>query len=244
MKKMLVIFTSAAVLLLSGCAYSSDEKPNLSIQDSAPLTQSGESESETPSTSDSPPESTIFESIVNSSDLPQYCGSLKQAKKFGKRFESGIVSFDGYLSFVPDKTILAIEGYLRDDEINGVEFYFKNADVSLNFQEAENVMNLFLPLDVLTEKYSEPQYEIFTPKDKSESEYIAVTYLYNQDVSSASEYELHDTFYIMYELYNDVCLSASVDSRLPRWTTSANANGYFVSEYVPLENPESTSEGR
>ncbi len=233
MKKKLFIFTSAAVLFLSGCAYSSGEKPDLSAQDSTPLTQSSEFESETLITSDFPPESTNFETIVNSDNLPQYCGSFKEAKKFGKMFDNGIVSFDGYSQYVMDKTILFVSSHGRDDEIDSVEFNFKNADVFLNFQEAENVMNLFLPLDTLSKKYSEPTYEIFIPNDKSKSEYIVVKYLYNQETTSVSKYELHDTFYIMYEFYNDVCLYADIDSSLPRWTTSPNSNGYFVNEYSP-----------
>lgn len=242
MKKILCIFTSAAVLFLSGCAYVSNEKPDLSVQDSASLTKSGESESEALSTSDSQIESTNFETIVNSSDLPKYYGSLKEAKAFGKQFEKGIVSFDGYLSFISDKTILSFEG-TRDDKIINVEFYFENADVSLSFQEAENVMKLFFLPDFLNEKYSEPKYEIFTHKSKDESEYITVSYLYNQDSLNAAD-DSRDNLYIIYELYNNVCLSASIDSKLPRWTASPTTNGYDVSEYLPLENVQPATEGR
>lgn len=239
MKKMLSIFTGAAVLFLSGCAYSSDEKPDLNVQESAPLIQSSVLESETPSTSDSPPESTIFETIVNSSDLPHYYGSLKEAKEFGKRFEKNVVSTEDY-DFKSGTTILSINGYWRDDKINGIEFYFKNADISPSFEEAQNVMNMFLPFDIIDKYYDEPKQEIFTPNDKTESDYITTCYSLNEN--GKGQDGLQGQISLIYEMKNGSCLSANIRFGLPRWMISANANGYVVSEYAPLESPESTNE--
>ena len=232
MKKAICALSSAVFLLsFSGCAFRDNEASNIGSQVFTTISQRDEPTSE-PIIIDSLDNCTDFETIVNANDLPKYCGSLKEAKDFGKRFEKSIVSTEDY-DFKSNITILSIDGYWKDDKISGVELYFKNAAVSLNFQESEAVMNLFLPLGALEENYSEPNYENFTPIDESKSEYIAVTYLYKQDNLDASENGLHNNFYIMYELYNDVCLSASIDSRLPRWTSSANANGYNVSEYMP-----------
>jgi len=231
MKKMLFIFTSAVALFLSGCAYSSDEKPNLSIQDSAPLTQSSESESETPSTIDSPLESTIFETIVNSSDLPQYYGSLKEAKKFSKQFEKNVVSTEDY-DFKSDITILSIDGYWRDDKINGIEFYFKNADSSPSFEEAQKVMNMFLPFDIIDKYYDEPKQEMYTPNNANESSFITTCYSLND--SGRGQDGLQGQIGLVYEMKNDICLHANIRFGLPIRLLS-ESNGYFITKFPSTE---------
>lgn len=182
-----------------------------------------------------PSNDSIFDKIINSSDLPQYYGSLKEAKKFGKRFESGIVSLDGYLSFVQDKTVLSFEG-TRSDKINNVEFYFKNADSSPSFEEAQKVMNMFLPFDIIDKYYDEPTQKMYYPNDNNESSYITTCYSLND--SGKGQDGLQGQIGLVYEMKNDICLHANIRFGLPR--TLSESNGYFITEYPPNKSNDST----
>lgn len=192
--------------------------------------------SEDSSETQEPSNDSIFDKIINSSDLPQYYGSLKEAKKFGKRFESGIVSFDGYLSFVQDKTVLSFEG-TRSDKINNVEFYFKNADSSPSFEEAQKVMNMFLPFDIIDKYYDEPKQEMYTPKDANESSFITTCYSLND--SGKGQDGLQGQIGLVYEMKNDICLHANIRFGLPIQQLS-ESNGYFITKFPPNESVESS----
>ena len=176
-----------------------------------------------------------YKTIVLSENLPQYYGSYKEAQTFCKQFEKGIVSTDSY-SFDSDVTILSINGYLHSDDIYGIGLDFKNAGVSLDFEEAQDIMNKFLPTETISRYYDEPVQELHTPSDKNESSYITTCYSLNEDGKKTSE--LDGQIGIVYEIKNNVCLCANIGFGSP--TRGLNvSDGYSVTSYPPNKSTDS-----
>lgn len=180
-----------------------------------------------------------YKLIICSKNLPQYYGSLKEAKEFGKQFEKNIVSTDDY-DFKSDITILSIDGYWQSDDIDSISLYFKNADVTPSFDEAQEIMNMFLPFDIINKYYDEPKQEMYTPSDINESSYITTCYSLND--SGKGQDGLQGQIGVVYEMKNNICLHANIRFGLPR--TFSESNGYFIKEYPPdisTNNSETTS---
>ena len=176
-----------------------------------------------------------YEECVIAKNLPQYYGSYKEAQTFCKQFEKGIVSTDSY-SFDSDVTILSINGYLHSDDIYGIGLDFKNAGVSLDFEEAQDIMNKFLPTETISRYYDEPVQELHTPSDKNESSYITTCYSLNEDGKKTSE--LDGQIGIVYEIKNNVCLCANIGFGSP--TRGLNvSDGYSVTSYPPNKSTDS-----
>lgn len=154
----------------------------------------------------------IFDEIITSDDLPQYYGSYKEAQEFSKRFDKGVVSTDSY-SFDSNVTVLSINGYWRDDEINSIEVYFKNADVAPDYDEAQEILNKFLPPDIISKYYDAPTVDLYTPNDKTECSVITVCYPLNEEGKAKGN--LDGQLGMVYNIKDDVCLSACIRFGVP-----------------------------
>ncbi len=177
-----------------------------------------------------------YKLIISSKNLPQYYSSLKEAKEFGKQFEKNIVSTDDY-DFKSDITILSIDGYWQSDDIDSISLYFKNADVTPSFDEAQEIMNMFLPFDIIDKYYDEPKQEMYTPKDANESSFITTCYSLND--SGKGQNGLQGQIGLVYEMKNDICLHANIRFGLPIQQLS-ESNGYFITKFPPNESVESS----
>lgn len=196
----------------------------------------------------------IFDEIITSDDLPQYYGSYKEAQEFSKRFDKGVVSTDSY-SFDSNVTVLSINGYWRDDEINSIEVYFKNADVTPDYDEAQEILNKFLPPDIISKYYDAPTVDLYTPNDKTECSVITVCYPLNEEGKAVGD--LNGQLGMVYNIKDDVCLSACIRFGVP-WRgfdnythqvlespsdISAESSTSTVIESVPVESNSSAPVG-
>lgn len=179
-----------------------------------------------------------FDKIIASDDLPQYYGSYKEAKEFSKRFDKGVVSTDSY-SFDSNVTILSISGYSRDNEINSIEVYFKNADVTPDYDEAQEILNKFLPPDIINKYYNAPTVDLYTPNDKTECSVITVCYPLNEEGKAAGG--LNGQLGMVYNIKNDVCLSAYIRFGVP-WRGFDNYTHQVLESPsdIPTESSSST----
>lgn len=172
-----------------------------------------------------------FDKIIASDDLPQYYGSYKEAQEFSKQFDKGVVSTDSY-SFDSNVTILSISGYWRDDEINSIEVYFENADVAPDYDEAQEILNKFLPPDIISKYYDAPTVDLYTPNDKAECSVITVCYPLNEEGKAAGD--LNGQLGMVYNIKDDVCLSACIRFGVP-W------RGFDNYAHQVLESPSDIS---
>jgi len=188
------------------------------IEISEQLETTGESDKITESISNNSTATTTdktlsdFERIIASDNLPQYYGSYKEAEEFGKQFEKNIVTTDSY-DFKSDVTILAISGYWATDEISSIELYFKNADTSLDFEKAQEIMSKFLSTEIISKYYDKPEKELYTPNDKTESSYITVLYCLNDEGKNVEG--LDGQIGIIYEMQDDICVMAYIRFGIP-----------------------------
>lgn len=179
-----------------------------------------------------------FDKIIASDDLPQYYGGYKEAQEFSKRFDKGVVSTDSY-SFDSDVTILSISGYWRDDEINSIEVYFKNADVAPDYDEAQEILNKFLPPNIISRYYGTPTVDLYTPNDIAECSVITVCYPLNEEGKTKDN--LNGQLGMVYNIKDDVCLSACIRFGVP-WRGFTNYTHQVLESPsdIPAESSTST----
>lgn len=214
MKRAVAIVGVLLAFGCSGCSILTDVDSESASSDTSVETLTATEDSLFSSDAEnSEPESlSNFELIITSDDLPQYYGSYKEAQEFSKRFDKGVVSTDKY-SFDSDVTVLSISGYGRDDEISGVELYFKNADVAPDFDEAQEIINKFLPQDIISKYYDVPTKDLYTPNDKTECSVITVCYPLNKEGKAKGN--LDGQLGMVYNIKDDVCLSACIRFGVP-----------------------------
>lgn len=170
-----------------------------------------------------------IDKIILSKGHPIYYGSLEDAKKYAKKVSKKHIIVEGRYD---EDTVLNIDGY--DGIIRDIEIYPKNINEVVTEEKAIDIVDKYLPKDVLNKYYGEPSYKLYKPENNSKNTYKVINYGLTDEGSTAYYNKEHnysgEVTAIIEEGKNGV-ESIVFKFGTPKWMNFASKNGYSIEEW-------------
>lgn len=171
-----------------------------------------------------------IDKIILSKGHPTYYGKLEDAKKYAKKVSKKHIVVEGRY----DKdTVLFIDGY--DQIIRDIEIYPKNINEVITEEKAIDIVDKYLPKDVLNKYYREPSYELYKPEDNSKNTYKVINYGLTEEGSNSyynKEHNYSGQVTVIIEEGKNGVESIVFKFGTPKWMNFAHTNGYNVEEWI------------
>lgn len=165
----------------------------------------------------------LFNNIVLSEDHPVFYGSIKNAKDYAKKISKRYIAVNGKYS---EHTVLFVQG--NDDIITNIEIYPKHLRQNITEKDAIDIINKYLPKDILDEYYGNPKYEAYTSENSSNNTYKVINYNLTK---SLSNYKYQGQVTVQIEENKEGVVGIYFGFGEPRWMFSPGINGYTCSEW-------------
>lgn len=181
----------------------------------------------------------LIDEVVLGEGHPMYYCDIENVVDYAKkspkkRVSVDIVGGEKYNEYT-DETVLSINGFKHNGLVNDIQIYLENANESMGEKEAIELVNEYLPKDIIDKYYKEAKYEVYVPEDKSDRTYKVMEYDFNEEGDKAredDEFKYRGNIYIILEEENDSIKVIRIYDDIPNWMSRPEFNGYEVKEWL------------
>lgn len=170
------------------------------------------------------------DSILLKKGHPTYYGDLQSAKKYAKDFPKQLVAVEGHIKIDSDKTVLNILGDY--EMITAIEIYTNKLEETVNEEVALNVVEKYLPWDILDEYYEKPKFSQYKPDKNSKTTLKIINYSL-KELHRQGDHGYNGQVTVYFEENKDEIKYIAIISRELSWMSSAKHNGYAEEEWNP-----------